>query len=1066
MQYNPRENLFCDVENPDDVMDLLSGYNLVAVFAGHAHQNMEYTHPSTGTKFVITGALSRSIANKDYSPPCYRIVECYADRIETHYVPLGKINEYYIWPKTNVVTVAQDGSGDFNGTTNEPIQQAIDHLHALGGGTVVIKPGTYVLNDTGTYSMPIVVYDNIWIKGTDRDSVILKFSDGSTNKRGITNRGIVKNIRIEDLTIDGNKQNSPEGASATHVWYNGIELDGSWYGDRPSADAELVKDVVISNCTIKNLWQRGVVSYGGRRWFVRNCYFDNVGGSISPDHATDFWFIENNIIENCEVGIEFNDTSDSVIFNNRIRNCSTNAILVWQYQSFAPMMDNRILYNYISDVDGECAIDLHLDPGTVECTGNVIENAKVGIVLMSGTEWVFGDNNYVNIAQKEFYFGFSHQVMAPSGIELVQVGDSWVTVRPINGSGSGSPEFWYQVKGYKAGGKFSWIDSGWINTREYTFTGLSPNRPYAFRCKLRSGPVTPWTKWSVVFTREPSSPLISNILSSEVTSNSAKISWTTDEPATSQVEYGSTEDLGLTTALNSTLVTEHSVILTGLEHGTTYYFRARSQDELGNLTVSNVYNFTTINHPPKFNPIGNKIIREGNSLEFTVSAADPDGDALTYSASGLPEGANFDLTTHTFSWTPTSDQAGTYSVTFSVSDGKGGQDEETITITVNEKKIKALYLWGLSNLVVTDPSERARFFDICSKEEVNVVWMGFNPSISDTYRDFINEANKRGIEVHALLSGGPDVLDNPVIHKPLIEALLKYNVENPDSKFAGISWDIEPVHDWTKYKNYIQYLKGISYDGKTIVSQDLILSVYCDAEDSSAWREFIREFDIWAANTYQDELDTGPEGGVIGKAAPGPDICEEMGIPFLIGLETDELNGDYRDPYTLFEEGKDRYHELESQIDAYFTKHYSQFTGQYVHHYQRAIQSWYTINAVDWPSGEFRPGDTVPFKIILQTSGGYSQKARGVELEVKDEKGNIWKTSKIVVLDKVDTKEVALDWVVPEDATAGSYDAKVTVYDLDWRKGELRDPLVYVYEDYVAKYDLPSSIEDLTLPEY
>src|SRR5205814_8075723 len=73
---------------------------------------------------------------------------------------------------------------------------------------------------------------------------------------------------------------------------------------------------------------------------------------------------------------------------------------------------------------------------------------------------------------------------------------------------------------------------------------------------------------------------------------------------------------------------------------------------------------------------------EGSLLTFTISASDADGDALTYSASGLPAGASFDAATKTFSWTPGYDQAGSYpGVTFTVTDGTAPVSE-TITITI------------------------------------------------------------------------------------------------------------------------------------------------------------------------------------------------------------------------------------------------------------------------------------------------------------------------------------------------------------------------------------------------
>jgi parallel beta-helix repeat protein len=95
------------------------------------------------------------------------------------------------------------------------------------------------------------------------------------------------------------------------------------------------------------------------------------------------------------------------------------------------------------------------------------------------------------------------------------------------------------------------------------------------------------------------------------------------------------------------------------------------------ITVNNV------NRPPILSPIGNKTIDENKPLEFTLTASDPDKNTLTYSTSNLPQGASFDTQTHTFTWTPSYEQAGTYdNIRFEVSDGKD-IDSEDITITVN-----------------------------------------------------------------------------------------------------------------------------------------------------------------------------------------------------------------------------------------------------------------------------------------------------------------------------------------------------------------------------------------------
>jgi len=77
-------------------------------------------------------------------------------------------------------------------------------------------------------------------------------------------------------------------------------------------------------------------------------------------------------------------------------------------------------------------------------------------------------------------------------------------------------------------------------------------------------------------------------------STSATITWGTDEAATSQVEYRPLGEQSWTaTAEDPTLVTNHSVNLTGLNSSATYEYRVLSKDEAGNQVVSGIYQFTT-----------------------------------------------------------------------------------------------------------------------------------------------------------------------------------------------------------------------------------------------------------------------------------------------------------------------------------------------------------------------------------------------------------------------------------------------------------------------------------------
>ncbi|MGD9873864.1 MAG: metallophosphoesterase [Kiritimatiellia bacterium] len=88
------------------------------------------------------------------------------------------------------------------------------------------------------------------------------------------------------------------------------------------------------------------------------------------------------------------------------------------------------------------------------------------------------------------------------------------------------------------------------------------------------------------------------------------------------------------------------------------------------------------NIPPVLQAIGSKTVYVTNSLQFNVTAAPTDGDAVALTASNLPSGAVFYSTNAAglFVW-PVASPAGTYHVTFNAAD-KDGFDAETVTISV------------------------------------------------------------------------------------------------------------------------------------------------------------------------------------------------------------------------------------------------------------------------------------------------------------------------------------------------------------------------------------------------
>jgi large repetitive protein len=97
----------------------------------------------------------------------------------------------------------------------------------------------------------------------------------------------------------------------------------------------------------------------------------------------------------------------------------------------------------------------------------------------------------------------------------------------------------------------------------------------------------------------------------------------------------------------------------------------------------------SVNDNPVLAALTNASADELTPITFTASASDVDGDTLTYSLSGtIPAGAAINASTGVFTWTPTEAQGpsvNTFSVV--VSDGHGGTDSKSITLTVNEVNV-------------------------------------------------------------------------------------------------------------------------------------------------------------------------------------------------------------------------------------------------------------------------------------------------------------------------------------------------------------------------------------------
>ena len=145
----------------------------------------------------------------------------------------------------------------------------------------------------------------------------------------------------------------------------------------------------------------------------------------------------------------------------------------------------------------------------------------------------------------------------------------------------------------------------------------------------------------------PSGPSPLNITNVQVLSSTAstcQITWTTNVPADSAVDYGNNTTYGSSTTVDPTMVTNHVVTISSLAPAATYYYQVRSTDSKSNHGQSGGHNFKT----------------NGLGISGTISpATGGSGTTVTLTGAGTGTATADSAGNFTFSGLPN----GTYSLT-------------------------------------------------------------------------------------------------------------------------------------------------------------------------------------------------------------------------------------------------------------------------------------------------------------------------------------------------------------------------------------------------------------------
>ncbi len=183
--------------------------------------------------------------------------------------------------------------------------------------------------------------------------------------------------------------------------------------------------------------------------------------------------------------------------------------------------------------------------------------------------------------------------------------------------------------------------SSLVTSHSEVLSGLSEGTTYHVRVRSSDLCSNQASSGDQTFsTNDATAPIISSVVATVTSSTSVTITWTTIEPATSWVNYGATASYG-TVVGDSTLSTSHSVIITGLDEGTTYHFDVESADASGNSATSSDDTFVTSSNPAPSNVSDLVVDASSGAVELSwtnPSDADFEGVRVLMCMDGFPSG--------------------------------------------------------------------------------------------------------------------------------------------------------------------------------------------------------------------------------------------------------------------------------------------------------------------------------------------------------------------------------------------------------------------------------------------
>jgi len=306
--------------------------------------------------------------------------------------------------------------GDGVTDDTEEIQNAMTYLESVGGGVLFFPAGTYLISPIlhTTYCLPLKS-NQIW-RGSGRGSTSLLLASTATSiKSCIHTEAAATNYGIEDLCIDGNRQNitpsvdlysnlnlvnGPDGGS--HGSFQRLLLKNSWGRTFQSGwESGTVRssDVVVRDVVVLNSGSKAISGTETDGVVIDGCYVE-----VSPYTA-----LENpaGAAADSASCFESNDCADVVILNcigKQVGSVDAPGIRLingsWNLKVHGCTIYDASYLGFIQNVN---IVDFYSNTG-YNITSNGILIADADALEPAGAKEIYVHNNVIDTVASAFVF--------------------------------------------------------------------------------------------------------------------------------------------------------------------------------------------------------------------------------------------------------------------------------------------------------------------------------------------------------------------------------------------------------------------------------------------------------------------------------------------------------------------------------------------------------------------------------------------------------------------------------------------------------------------------------------